>query len=127
MFLVDAEHYRLGEPVCALHEVGEMAGDCLSACSKGYNSLEILGRVLVIGNRPSVAVKLVFVGTPAGRIPSADYAMDAIRSEKAIVNALPQAVLIDRATEVIEGIPGLIVERCGSHSQLNPRLKVLQN
>lgn len=53
--------------------------------------------------------------------------MDAVRGEKAIINALTQAVLVDRITEVLIGISVVLAARRGRHPELVRRFEILQD
>ena len=71
MFLIDAEHDRLGEAVGLLQELGQMPSNRFGAGSKRDDTLEILGLIFVVGNGAPIAIKLVLAGSPSGGIPFA--------------------------------------------------------
>lgn len=58
-----------------------------------------------------LAIKLVNAGPPARRIPFGDHTMHAIRRKKTVLNALPQAVLVDRIAEIKIGIAIVVAQR----------------
>jgi len=53
--------------------------------------------------------------------------VDPVRRQEAVVDPLPQAVLIDGIAEVEVGIPVVFPERCGGHPQLKRRGEILQD
>ena len=58
--------------------------------------LEIRRLVFLVGDRAAVAVQFVLGGTPTGRIHVGHDAMDAVWRKEAVLDALPQAVGVDR-------------------------------
>jgi hypothetical protein len=127
VLLVHAEHDGLGEAVGLPEEVGQVLSDRSRAGSQGDDAFEVLRLVLVVGNGPPVAVPVDHAGPPAGRIPFGDHTVDAVGSEEAVVDALPQAVLVDRVAEVEIGIAVVVTQRRGRHPELERRLEVLEN
>ena len=53
--------------------------------------------------------------------------MNAIRGQKTVINPLPQAVRIDRVSEIAVCVPVVLAQRCGGHAHLIRALKVFQN
>lgn len=53
--------------------------------------------------------------------------MDAVGSEEAVVDTLPQAVGVDRIAEVVVGVGVVLPARRGGHAQLEGRLEVLKD
>jgi len=104
VLLIDAEHDGLGEAVGALEEIGEVLRNRLGARTQRDDALEILGLVLVVRHRAAEAVEFVLGRPPAGGIHRGDDAMHAIRREKAILDALAQAIGVDRVAEVFVAV-----------------------
>ncbi len=127
VFLIDAEDDRLGEAVGLLQELGQVPGDRLGAGAQRDDPLEILGLVFVVGDRAAVAVEFVLARPPAGRIPFGDDAMHAVRREEAVVDALPQAVFVDRIAEIAVGVAVVLAQRRGRHAELVGRLEVFED
>ena len=65
--------------------------------------------------------------TAAGSIEIGNDAVDAVRSQEAIVDALPQAVRVERIAEVLVRVPVVLAKRRGGHAQLVGGLVVIQN
>ena len=53
--------------------------------------------------------------------------MDAVRGEEAVVDALPQAVRVERVAEVEVGVAVVLAQRRGGHAELVGRLEVLED
>ena len=83
--------------------------------------------VFVVGDRPAVAIKLVLARPPAGGVPFGDDAMHAIGREEAVVDALPQAVLVDRIAEVEVGVAVVVAQRRRGHAELIGGLEVFED
>ena len=79
-----------------LQEVGQVAGDGMGAGAERDDFLEVLGLVLLIGNGSAVAVQLAGGRPPAGRVEAGDDAVNAVGGQEAVVDALSQAVGVDR-------------------------------
>ena len=127
MFLVHAEDDGLGESVGLVEEVGEVPGYGLGPSPERDDTLEVLGLVLVVGDRPAVAVQLILARSPAGGVPLGDHAVHAVGREEAVVDALPQAVLVNRVTEVEVGVAVVVAQGRGGHAELKRGLEVFQN
>ena len=127
VFLVHAEDDGLGEAVGLLQEIGQVAGDGLGAGAQGDDALEVGGGVYLVGNCAAVAVEVVLARAPAGGIPLGDDAMDAVGSEETVVNALLEAVGIDRVAEVEVGVAVVVAQRRGGHAELVGRLEVFED
>ena len=104
-----------------------MAGDGLGAGAQRDDALEVLGLVLVVGDLAAVAVELVLARAPAGGVPLGDDAMHAVGREEAVVDALPQAVRVDRVAEVAVGVAVVVAQRRGGHAELVGGLEVLED
>src|SRR5207237_524001 len=100
MILIDTEDDRLRKSITLTKKVAQVARNRLGSRPKCNDALEVLGLILVVRNWSAVAIDFVSTRAPAGRVPFCDHPMDAIRREEAVVNALPQAVLVDRVSEV---------------------------
>ena len=127
VFLVHAEDDRLGEAVGLLEERGQVLGDRLGAGLQRNDPLEVGRLVNLVGNLPAVAVDVALAGPPAGRVPLGDDPMHAVRGQEAVVDALPQAVGVDRVAEVAVGVDVVLPLRRGRHADLVGRLEVFQD
>ena len=127
MLLIDAENDRLGETVGSFEMVGEMPGDRSVRARQGHHSLEIDGVVFFVRDGTAETVDVTLTGPPAGSVPGGDYAMDAIRRQKPIVNALPQTVGVDRYSEIVGMCRHCLRAGRGGQSQLVGRFEILQN
>ncbi len=103
-----------------------MSGDGLGAGTQRDDALEVPGLVLVVGNRPAVAVEVVLARPPARGVPFGD-AMHPVRREEAVVDALPEAVFVDRIAEVPVRVAGLVAQGRGRHAELEGRLEVFED
>ena len=104
VLLVHAEDDGLGEAVGLLEELGQVPGDGLGAGPQGDDALEVLGLVFLVGDVAAVAVQLVLARPPAGGVPLGDDPVHAVGGEEAVLDALAQAVLVDRVAEVEVGV-----------------------
>ena len=127
VFLIDAKDDGLGEAVGLLEEVRQVAGDGLRAGAQGDDALEILGLVFIVGDRAAVAVELVLARPPAGGVPLGDDAMHAVGREKAVVDALAQAVFVDRVAEIDVGVAVVLAQRRRRHAELVGGLEILED
>ena len=118
MFLVHAEDDGLGEAVRLLEEFREVPGDGLGARLQRDDALEILGAVFVVGDLPAVSVNFALARPPASRIDGGDDAVDPVRRKKAVIDALPQAVCVERIAEITIGVPVVFAQRRGRHADL---------
>ena len=75
----------------------------------------------------SVTVKVVLARTPAGSVPLRDNAMDAIRREETVVNALPQTVSVNWVAKIKVGVAVVISQRRGRHAKLICGRKVFED
>lgn len=124
VLLIYAEDDSLGEAVGLFQEIGQVASDGLRAGTQGHHPLEILGLVLVVRDRSSVAVEIARAGAPAGGVVGRDNPVDAVGREETIVYALAQAVGVDRIPEVAIGVAALFSQRRGRHTELIGGLEV---
>ncbi len=127
VFLVHAKDDGLGEAIGFFEEIGEVASDGLRAGAQSDEALEIGGAIFLVGDGAAIAVEVILARPPAGRVPLGDDAMDAVRREEAVVNALAQAVGINRVAEVEVGIAVLIAQGSGGHAQLIGRLEIFED
>src|SRR5258706_14730066 len=100
MFLVYAEHDSLRKAIRLFQEICEVSCDGVRAGPQCHHALEVLRLIFIVRNRPSEPVQLISTGTPSGSVPGGYYPVDAVRRKKAVVDALPQAVFIDRITQL---------------------------
>ena len=115
--LIDAEHDRLGETVRALQVARQVRRYCLGARAQRDHPLEILGLVLAVRNLPAMAVELPLRWPPACRVHVRDHPMHAVRGQKAVLDALLQAVGVDRIPEVVVGVPRFLALRRRGHAE----------
>lgn len=113
VLLIDAEDDGLGVAVGLLEEVAEVPGDCVRASLKRYAArpLEVLGVVKGIWDLPAMGILLPLVRPPAGGVVGGQDAVDAIGSEEAVLDALLEAVGVERVAEVQVGIAVILAER----------------
>ena len=127
VLLVHAEDDGFGEPVGLAQELRQVLRDALGAGAEGDTFFEIVGVVLLIRDVAPVAVEFALARPPARRVPLGDDAVDAVGSEEAVVDSLPQAVGVDRIAEIAVRVGVVLVLRSGRHSDLVRRLKIVQN
>ena len=127
VLLVDAEDDRLAVAVGARQVVGEVARHRLRAGAQRHHALEVGGRVLLVGDRVAVAVELALARAPAGGVPLGDNTVHTVRGEEAVVDALPQAVGVDRCAEVGVGIDVVLALRRRRHADLVGGREVLED
>ncbi len=118
VFLVHAEHDGLGETIGFLEKIGQMAGDGLRAGAQGHAALEVGGGIDFVGDFAAVAVEVALAGAPTGGIPLGHDAMDAVGGEKAVVDALAEAVGIDGVAEIEVGVAVVGAQGRGGHAEL---------
>ena len=85
-----------------------MAGHCPGTGAQGHDAFEILGLILLVRHLSAVAIQLVLAGPPAGGIYGSDDAVHAVRGQKAILDALAQAVGVDRVAKVFVAVAGFL-------------------
>ena len=116
--LVHTKDDGLGEAIGLFQEIGEMPRDGLGAGTQRHAALEIGGGVNLVGYLPPVTVEVVLAGPPASGVPLRDDAMHAIWRKEAVIDPLPEAVLINWITKIEVAVAILIPQwRCG-HSKL---------
>src|SRR5262245_51062164 len=104
-----------------------MPGDSLCAGAQGDTSFEIAGGINLVGNLPPVTVEVLLARAPARGVPLRHDAVDAIRCEETVINALLEAVLIDRVAEIQIGVAVLIAQRRRGHAELIGGREVFEN
>src|SRR3990170_1274469 len=104
-----------------------MLSDSLGAGAQRHHSLEVLRLVLIVEDRPAVAVQVGPARAPAGGVPLGDDAMHPIRREETILDALTEAVFVDRIAEVEVGIAAFLPQGCRRHAELNGGLEVVED
>src|SRR5205807_500820 len=113
--------------VGAAQVFGQVPGHGLGPGTQRDDALEVAGVVFLVGNLPAEAVHVALAGPPAGGVPGRDYAVDAVRGEEAVVDALAQAVGVDRIPEIVVGVGVVLTARRGGHADLVGRLEVVQD
>ncbi len=104
-----------------------MPGDCVCSRKHGNRSLKIIRMIFLIWDHSPKTIEVGLAGSPAHRIPFGHYAMHAIRGQKTVVNALPQAVFVEWIAEVQIGVSVFITQRRRGHSQFDRRLKIVED
>ena len=100
VFLIHAEDDGLGKAVGLLEEVGEMSGDGLGAGSQGDDPLKVFGRDIPHRESPGHSGPVPRHRGASRRHPGGDNPMHPVGGQKAVLNALPQAVSIDGIAKV---------------------------
>ena len=75
----------------------------------------------------SQTVKLASVRPPAYRIRTCDDAMDAIRREETVFNALPQGVGVERIAKIEIRVAIIFALWGGGHAELKSRFEILED
>ena len=127
VLLIDAEHQGFGVAVSAFQQVGEMTRHCPRARTQRDDALEILGQVFLVGHFTAIAVQFILAGPPAGGIHRGDDAVNPVRRQESVLDALAQAVGIDRIAEVLVAVAGFLPQRGGGHAELHGRLEVVEH
>ncbi len=104
-----------------------MARDRLRAGLERERALEVLRPVLLVGDLAAVAVDVALRRPPSRGVDARDDAVDAVRREEAVVDAVAQAVRVDRVAEVAVGVLVVRAERRRRHPELHGRLEVLED
>src|SRR5262249_10224397 len=95
--------------------------------TKGDDALKVPSLVLVVGDRTTIAVEIILTRAPARSIPLGHDPVHAIRREKAVVDSLAKAVLVDGIAEVSVRVTVVVPEWCGGHAKLVCGLEVVKN
>ena len=127
VLLVYAKDDGLGIAIGIPHELRQMACDGLSTRPQSDDPLEILGLVLAVWNLVAEAILHALRRPPARSIHIRDNAMDPVRRQESVLNSLPQAVGVNRVAKIVIGIPVVVSQRGGRHSQLVSGLEIFQN
>ncbi len=94
MFLIDAKDDGLRESIRFGYEVGEMRGDGPRPRTQSDLPFKI-GRVVIdISNLPPVSVQLALRRVPPGGIVIRDDAVNLVKCQKTVGDALSEAVLV---------------------------------
>jgi hypothetical protein len=104
VLLIHAEDDGFCETIRFLEKVAQVPGYCFCPGPQCDGTLKIFGFVLFVGNPPAVTVEFAFGWTPTCRVPFGNDTMHAVRSEKAVFDALPPAVLVEWVAEISVGI-----------------------
>ena len=127
VFLVDAEDDRLCESVGLAHEADEVPGDGPGPRLDCDQTLEVRGVVLGVRDRSPVPIDLALAWAPSGGIVVGDDTMHAEGGEKSVINALGEAVFVDRIAEVRVGVDVVLSAWCCGHADLGCGLEPLQD
>ena len=127
VFLIDAEHQRLGEAIGAFEQIGQVAGHGPGAGTQCNDALEVLGLVFVVGHLAAKAVELVLAGPPARCVHGGDDAVHAVGCKKAVLYALTQAVGIDGVAEVFVAVARFFAQRGGRHAELHGGREIVEH
>lgn len=119
VFLIDTKNDGLGEAVGVFEKIGQMAGDGLGTLAQGDDALEVLGGIFPVGNRPAIAVQLARTRTPADRVVVGNDPVHPVGREKAVGNALGQAVFVDGSPEILIGVAVVLTQWGGGHAELD--------
>ena len=124
--LSGAKHNGSGHPVCTLEVTGDLLGHFPDTIL--YNNVVVIVAVGIdaVWYLVAIDIQLALLGTPSFSDVSGDID-DLEGSKKAVVNALLQAIGIDRLSEIAQvgNILGFLGR--GSHANLNGIREVLQN
>ncbi len=128
MLLVDAEHDRLGPAVGAPEVLSQVLGRGLGAGEQRNDALEIIRRVQAVGDLLAEEVELPLIRRPTVSVRAQHDAADTVRGEEAVVDALSERVLEQRAAaEVVVGVGGLVALRRRGHAELRRRREVVED
>src|SRR5437867_953805 len=127
VFLVHAKDNGLCEAVGLFQEIGEVLRDGFSPFEQGDFPLEIRRAIDSIRDATTVAVQVFRAWTPARCVPLRHNPMDAVGRQEAIVNALPEAVSVNRVAEIDIGVAVFVAQRRGRHAELIGGLEVFQD
>ena len=127
VFLVNAEDNCLGEAVRLADEVGEVTRDRLGTGFECHFPFEILRPVFRVRDFAPVAVELAFGGTPSGRIRRGYDAVHPVRRQEPIIYPLPQAVCVDRVSEIPIRVFVVLPQWRGCHAKLKCWLEVFED
>ena len=127
VFLVDTEDDGLCEAVGLGHEAREMSRNGLRSRPQRHDPLEVPRGVFGVGDLASIAIKFTPRRSPSGGVVVRDDAMDAIRGQEAVSDALREAVLIERIAEIVVCVDVVFPPRRRSHPDLGRGLEPIEN
>lgn len=127
VLLVDAEDDGLGEAVGLGHEAREMSRNCLRSRPQRHDPLEVPRGVFGVGDFTPISIKFTPRRSPSGSVVVRDDAMDAIRGQEAVRDALREAVLIERIAEIVVGVDVILSPRRRCHPDLGRRLEPFED
>ena len=127
MLLVHAEDDGLGEAIRFLQEVRKVAGDGFGTGFKRDQPVEIRRAVKAVRDLPAVAIHLAGRRPPACSIDGGDDAVHAVGRKEAVIDALPEAVGVERIVEIAVCVAVVLPQRRCRHAELICRLEILQN
>src|SRR5687767_14145620 len=101
-----------------------MTGDSLGTLSERNIVFKVLRCVFLVGDDTPVSVKLSLCGSPAHCVKVGNNSMYRVRRKKPVLNALFEAVLIDRVAKMGVGITVIIPKWGCRHAQLVRGFKI---
>src|SRR5258705_10039666 len=102
-----------------------MPRDSFRASAKGNNPLEVLSLIFVVRNLAAIPIKVSLAWPPTSRIAFGDDPMHAVGRKESVINALAQAVFINRISEILVGVTVVVAKRCCRHAKLKGGLEVI--
>src|SRR5881396_160501 len=123
VFLINTEDDCFREAIRLVQKISEVFCNGLGPLEQSNFSFEVRRSVNLIWNATPIAINIVFARPPTRRIPQSDDTVDSIWREKAVLDALPQTVLVNRIAKVKVRVAGFIAQRCGCHAELVGRLE----
>src|SRR3990172_9086037 len=127
VFLIYTKDDCLGKAVSLLEVACQMPSNGLGAGFKSNDPLKLLGAVYSVGDLPPVPVQFALAWAPAGRVHRGDDSMDSIGGEKAVLDALPKAVGVERVAEVTVCVTIIFSERGSCHTNLAGGVEILED
>ena len=105
----------------------KIPGNRLGARFQSDNTLEILRAVFAVGNFSPIPVEFSLCRPPAGGVHGRDDPMHTIRRQEAVIDALLQAVGVERIAEISVGVSVVFAQRRCGHAELKCRLEIFEN
>ena len=126
MVFGSTEHNGLLHPVCAFQILRNLPCNLINAVLENDGVIVIPVVIDAVFNQIAVDVGLSMVGSPS--ISDVGRDIDNLeRSEETILNTLFQTICVDRLSKIIYVRYFFAFLRCGSHTDLGSRRKILQN
>ena len=127
VLLIHTEDDGFSEAVGLLEKLRQVTGDRLRAGTQRHHPLEVLGLILLVRNHTAITIKIALARTPSSSVPDADDPVYAVRREKTIFNALPQAIGVNGIAEVGVSVPVVFAQRRRRHTHLVGRSKIFED